>query len=273
MASADQPAPPANTQPPLSDALAQAAIAFVRPGMTVGLGTGRAAARFVRALADAASRQQTSFTCVSTSEATTTLAASLGLRVVALADVRSIDVLVDGADEVDPQCRMIKGGGGAMTRERIVAHVASRCVYIVDEAKLSQRLGAKRLLPVEVVPLAAASVERALGGLGLRAAGAEHGAAGQSKAIRRKAASGGDASDSGAPFVTDNHGWVLDVELDVRSVGELEELDASVKRLPGVIDHGLFLKECHTLLIEDASGGVRTLMPLTGDRSKSAARS
>ncbi len=263
MGAADQPNQNAGVSSPSTDALAQAALAFVRPGMTVGLGTGRAAARFVRALGAFASRERAELTCVSTSEATTTLAMSLGLRVVPLAEVAAIDVLVDGADEVDPNCRMIKGGGGAMTRERIVAHAAKRCVYLIDDAKLSPRLGTKRLLPIEVLPLAAANVERTLREFGLVHASAVP------NAVRLAASNGGAPA---TPLVTDNQAWVLDVALDVQKDAELSGLDITIKRLPGVIDHGLFLIECDTLIVEDSSGGVRTITPPTRDRSRMTPR-
>jgi ribose 5-phosphate isomerase A len=237
-------------QPIAPDLLALAALEHARPGMTIGLGTGRAAARFVRALAAKAARDSWSLTCVSTSDATTTLATSLGLRVVPPGEVDAIHLLVDGADEVDPELRMIKGGGAAMTRERIVASAAitsrGRCVYIVDDSKLSSRLGEKRRVPVEVLPLAAVHAERALISLGLTRA------ADRPDSVRRT------TGESAVPIVTDNHAWVLDMGLPATIPGPLDALAAAIKAIPGVIDHGLFLTECHTLLIEDSSGRVTT---------------
>jgi ribose 5-phosphate isomerase A len=215
------------------DALAQAAIAPIRSGMVVGLGTGRAAARCVRALGDRARAERLDITCVVTSKATEALARELGLRVVSLNSVDHVDYLFDGADEVDPQLRMIKGGGGAMTRERIVAHacIASggRTTFVIDDTKLVPRLGHARLLPVEVLPDARELVSRELRRMGL-------------------------TSTQRAAITTDNGGEVLDATLPAGS--DLESLAAQLKALPGMIDHGLFLIECHRLLVEDAGGHV-----------------
>jgi ribose 5-phosphate isomerase A len=200
--------------------------------MVVGLGTGRAAARGVRALAARADLDRTAITCVSTSEATTALAAQLGLRVVALPVVSRVDHLFDGADEVSPDGLMIKGGGGAMTRERIVAALCGasggRCVYMIDAGKLSRRLGERAKLPIEVVPMAAAQVGRALRARGLESD------------VRRV--------PGGAEFITDNAGLVLDATLPTGC--DVHELAAWLKAMAGVIDHGLFLSECDELLVE-----------------------
>lgn len=219
------------------DALADAAVAGVRAGMVVGLGTGRAAARGVRALARRGDLDPSGMTCVSTSEATTALATQLGLRVVALSAVERVDFLFDGADEVSPDGLMIKGGGGAMTRERIVAALCrasgGRCVYMIDAGKLSPRLGERARLPVEVVPMAAAQVGRALSMRGLRSD------------VRR--------GPSGAEFVTDNAGLVLDAHIP--EACNVHELAAWLKAMAGVIDHGLFLNECDELLVEHPPTG------------------
>lgn len=222
------------------DALAAAAIEPITSGMVVGLGTGRAAARAVRALGERAARERLSLTCVSTSRATSALAESLGLRVTGLNDVERVDYLFDGADEVDDGLSMIKGGGAAMTRERIVARACldsgGACVYLIDETKLSPRLGAKRAVPVEVLPMARQSVLRALGRRGL------------SCVLR--------TGEGGAPAITDNGGEVLDATLpEALSVAHaLPDLAAEIKALPGVVDHGLFLTECRAMLIERAFG-------------------
>lgn len=222
------------------DALAAAAIEPITSGMVVGLGTGRAAARAVRALGERAARERLTLTCVSTSRATAELAASLGLRVVDLNEVERIDYLFDGADEVDDGLRMIKGGGAAMTRERIVARVCldsgGTCVYLVDGSKLSARLGARRAVPVEVLPLARWSVRRTLEALGI------------ASTLR--------TGESGQPILTDNGGEVLDAALPSARAGPgaLDGLASSIKALPGVVDHGLFLTECRVLLVEHHGG-------------------
>lgn len=234
---------------PLADSLALAVVSHIRSGMTVGLGTGRAAARGVRTLAAMATRDHLTLTCVSTSIATAALAASLGLRVVDLNNVDRIDILFDGADEVDPHLHMIKGGGGAMTRERIVAHAClasgGQCLYMIDHAKRSPRLGQNRLLPVEVLPLAHHAALRALIKLGLIDPPVG--------ALRR--------STDGKPILTDNAHLVLDLTLPaalVDTAAATATLAKAIKSLPGVLDHGLFVDECSTLFVEDASGIVST---------------
>jgi ribose 5-phosphate isomerase A len=231
---------------PTTDPLAQAAIEPIEPGMIVGLGTGRAASRAVQALALRVATTGLRVTCVATSRATEALATSLGLRLIDPASVASIDYLFDGADEVDPQLRMIKGGGGAMTRERIIARMApadaARRVYLIDAGKRTPVLGARAKLPIEVLPLARSIAARELEGLDLEGA------------YRLLPAQPG----ASAEFVTDNGALVLDAALPAalvtRAPGALAELDARIRAVPGVIDHGLFLAECGTLLVEEAQG-------------------
>ena len=223
----------------MDDALARAAIEPIQSGTVVGLGTGRAAARGIRALAARREAETLRLTCVATSEASAALAASLGLRVVALDAVDRVDYLFDGADEIDPQGRMIKGGGGAMTRERLVAAAAmasgGRRVFIADRSKLVDRLGATRRLPVEVLAVAVELVRRELASVGLRDAVLRVDAAGQ-------------------PVITDNGGRLLDVRLEEALT--LEELAARLDAMPGVVDHGLFLREAEEIVIEDGLGGL-----------------
>ena len=118
------------------DQLAEAAVAEVRDRMTVGLGTGRAAARAIEALANRMSTGRLDVLCVATSRASEELARRLGLRLLAMEAIERVDVLLDGADEVDGSLRMIKGRGGAMTRERIVARAAARRLYLVQSVKM-----------------------------------------------------------------------------------------------------------------------------------------
>jgi len=231
----------------MSDALAAAAVAGVRTGMVVGLGTGRAASRGVRALAERVRGERLSVTCVSTSRATDDLAAELGLTVVDLNTVDRVDLLFDGADEVDPSLYMIKGGGGAMTRERIVAHAAGRRVYMVDSGKLTPRLGTRFRVPVEVLPMARRLVERELDEQ-MELEGS----------WRQRPMTGSAATTD---FVTDNGNLIIDVTLPAPLASRREELfglDADLKQLPGVVDHGLFLMECQTLVVEWPDGRVET---------------
>lgn len=225
---------------PKHDPLAELAVAPITAGMVVGLGTGRAASRGVRALAERVRREGLRVRGVATSRATEELGRSLGLEVIELGAASRVDYLFDGADEVDPELAMIKGGGGAMTRERLVAHVcrasSGRCVYLIDASKLSPRLGSARMLPVEVLPMSAGYVRSTLEQMGMP---------GQ---IR-----GGDT-----PAVTDNGGWIIDVHLPAHGAERprLGQIADRIKGLSGVIDHGLFLIEADELLIEHPDGSV-----------------
>ncbi|TVQ63414.1 MAG: ribose-5-phosphate isomerase RpiA [Phycisphaerales bacterium] len=217
-----------------TDTLASMAVAPIGAGMMVGLGTGRAASRAIRALAARAAAEGLSVRCVATSDASAVLARSLGLHVVDFAGVERVDYIFDGADEVDEALRMLKGRGGAMTREKIVARAASRRVYLIDESKLVRRLGEKFPLPVEVLPFAMGAVQAALGRTGLRAA------------VREE--------EGGGAYVTDNGCAVLDVALGEGM--EPEGVDALLNDTPGVIGHGLFLDEADEVLIENSAGSV-----------------
>lgn len=219
------------------DALADRAVAGVRSGMLVGLGTGRAAVRGVHALARRVQAEKLTITCVATSKATHELGLQLGLKVVDFGGVERVDFLFDGADEVDPKLRMLKGGGGAMTRERIVAASAAVRVNIIDEPKLVARLGSKMPLPIEVIPLALTSLRVRLRAMGLEGP------------VRASKSGSGD-------YLTDNGNLIIDAAIPARwSEGDaIEELAARLDRETGVVDHGLFIAEAQTVLIEGAKG-------------------
>jgi ribose 5-phosphate isomerase A len=214
-----------------ADALAEAAIAEIESGMIVGLGTGRTASRAISALADRVRSDGLDVQCVPTSHVTETLARALGLKMVDFAMIERVDYLFDGADEVDPSLRMLKGAGGAMIRERIVAHAAERRVYIVDESKIVDRLGQRTTLAVGVMAFGLASVRTRLRDLGL------HGV------VRRTL--------DGHLFLTDNGCLILDVTLEDRDV---EELADALDRIAGVIDHGMFLSEADEVIVQTSRG-------------------
>lgn len=220
-----------------ADALAAATVAPIESGMVVGLGTGRAAARAIRALGERARTQGLKVTCAATSIASAELAASLGLRVVPASEAPPIDYLFDGADEADPRFRMIKGAGGAMTRERILARAARRCVYILQTAKCSEVLGTRAALPIEVLAFGLSATQRALARLGAEGP------------LRQK---------DGALYLTDNGHPVIDAVYP-RGTDPAELADA-LDRTAGIIDHGLFISEAHEFLIEDQTGAVRRLV-------------
>ena len=199
--------------------------------MRVGLGSGRAAEAFVRALA---AERGLEVLGIPTSRATAALATSLGL---AVSDrlVDPIDITVDGADEVDPRLDLIKGYGGALLRERIVAAASRRQVILVTPEKLVPRLGTRGRLPVEIVPFAESLCERRLRALG----GDPH---------RRETA--------GAPFVTDNGNWILDCGIAAQD--DAAALDRDIRRIPGVVDTGFFLGTAEQVLVAEAEA-VRVL--------------
>ncbi|MCA9293530.1 MAG: ribose 5-phosphate isomerase A [Phycisphaerales bacterium] len=220
-----------------SDALAHEAVAPIRSGMVVGLGTGRAAARGIKALAGRVEQEQLDVRCVATSRASHELAVALGLQLKDLGDVGRLDYLFDGADEFDDGLRMLKGGGGAMTQERIAARASGRCVYMVQAEKRVSRLGERCKLGVEVLPTARASAMAVLSRHGLHAQ------------VRQQ--------ESGAEFITDNGNIVLDAPLPAI---ELEPLAHCLDATPGVVGHGLFLGEADVILIEDGQGHVDRLV-------------
>jgi ribose 5-phosphate isomerase A len=216
------------------DALAVIAVKEIRAGMMVGMGTGRAAPRAIHALAHRVATEKLDVQCVATSRASDELGRALGLHVRSMNEVETIDYLFDGADEVDASLRMIKGGGGALTREKIVAHASAQRVYLVQTAKLVAHLGVKFPLPIEVMDFGLAAARRQLHALGVDGS------------LRHDA--------GGALYETDNGNRIIDAPLSPDT--NLATLAAALDSIPGVIDHGLFLTEADILLSEDETGSV-----------------
>jgi ribose 5-phosphate isomerase A len=214
------------TQDELKKAVATAAVEFVVPGQVLGVGTGSTVDFFIDALA--AARVPVS-AAVSSSERSTRRLRDCGIRVVDLNEVEEIAVYVDGADEIDAGFSMIKGGGGALTREKIVAAVARKFVCIADGSKLVERLG-RFPLPVEVIPMASAYVMRELTKL-----------------------DGRPQLRSG--FVTDNGNVILDVH-GLR-IDEPVALEALIERIVGVVSCGLFAARGADVLLLGTAEGVR----------------
>ena len=212
---------------------AEHALRFVEDGHVVGLGTGHAATAFVRVLAERV-RAGLRVAGVPTSEATARLARELGIPLVSLAERPVVDVALDGADEVDPGLDLVKGWGGALLREKIVADAARRFVVLVGPEKLVSTLGSRGKLPVEVVPFGAAVCGARLERLGLR------------PALR-----GGDAT----PFVTDSGNWIYDCAVD--PIADAGWLDAALRAIPGVVATGLFLGMADVVVI-DSDGRIET---------------
>jgi ribose 5-phosphate isomerase A len=223
-------------QDDLKRAVAAAAIAHVPAGTIVGVGSGSTANFFIAELGKVRARVAGA---VASSEATAQRLRAAGIEVLDLNGVDDIPVYVDGADEITRQLSMIKGGGGALTREKIVAAVARKFVCIADQSKLVDMLGSFPL-PVEVVPLARSFVARELSKLG------------------------------GAPewrqgFVTDNGNVILDVRgLAITAPAELE---TQLNQLPGVVTNGLFARRGADVLLLGTDDGVRTIARAEGWRA------
>jgi len=212
------------TDDPLAT-LATHALGFVRDGDVVGLGSGRAASAFVRALA-ARVRDGLRVRGVPTSEETARMARELGIDLVGLE--AEIALTVDGADEVDGKLNLIKGYGGALVRERIVAAASLRQVILITSDKLVDVLGGRGPLPVEVMPFAAPFCRRRLEDLELK------------PTLRMQ---------EERPFVTDNFNVIFDC-----AVGPIEDpagLEQAIRRIPGVIDTGLFLGTAERIIVAD----------------------
>lgn len=201
---------------------------FLLGATVVGLGTGRAATEFVRSLGERV-RGGLDIRGVPTSETTAALATELGIPLATLEEVRgAIDVTFDGADEVDPKLDLIKGYGGALVREKIVAAASQRLVILVGAEKLVPALGARGRLPVEVIPFATPLCSRRLEEWGLP---------------------GKLRSADGRPYVTDNGNYILDCA--VRSIGDPGELDTRIRSIPGVVGTGLFAGMADVVLVQD----------------------
>lgn len=223
-----------------ADALAIAALAPVKSGMIVGLGTGRTANRATRLLSQRLREEKLDIDCVCSSLATEALARELDMPIVPFNDIEYIDYTFDGADEVDHDLRMLKGHHGAITRQRLVAAVSRRCVYLANEEKLVDHLGKKALLAVTIIPFGISSTRNRLRDMGL------------SGVLRRTL--------DGEVFVTDGGGVLFDMRLPEQC--NVEELAIALDHVPGVVDHGLFLDEADEVLIECAKGTeIKRLFP------------
>lgn len=217
-------------------ALAAEALRHVANGQIVGLGTGQAASAFVRALGQRVAAGL-DVRGLPTSEATATLARGLGIKLLTPNDVEAIDLAVDGADEVDPRGNLIKGYGGALLREKVVAQLARRFMILVGGEKLVPVLGSRGRLPVEVVPFAAAPCRRRIEALGY-------------PAELRMAA--------GTAVVTDNGNRLLDCR--VGPIADAAALDATLRAITGVVGTGLFVGMNPSVLVWDG-GHCRALRP------------
>ena len=217
------------TQDELKTLVGQAAVQYVPAGAIVGVGTGSTVNKFIDALAAIKDRIRGA---VSSSVASTERLKALGIPVLEASEVESLPVYIDGADEVDPRGNMIKGGGAALAREKIVADLAERFICIADESKLVEVMG-RFPLPVEVIPMAAVQVAR-----------------------RLKAQYGGDATLR-AGCVTDNGCHILDVR--GLKITDPAAMEADISQWPGVVTVGIFARNKASVCLLGTSEGVRTL--------------
>lgn len=215
---------------------AHAAIQHVTSGMRLGLGTGSTAAHFVNALG-ARVKEGLDVVCVPTSTATFKQAQSLNIKLATLNEYPELDLTVDGTDEIDADMTLIKGGGGALLREKIVAFASKRVLIISDESKDVKTLGAFPL-PVEIVPFGLEATKRAI------AQAIEQAGCNGSIALRQNAEK--------SIFISDNGNYIFDLAL--QSIPDSEKIAYALSQIPGVVEHGLFMKLATGAIIATQKG-------------------
>ena len=218
---------------------AQAAMAEVRSGMRIGLGTGSTAKHFVDLLGAEVARGFECL-CVPTSEATAAQARGLGIVLTTLDEIDGLDVTIDGADEIDRDFQLIKGGGGALLREKIVAAASGRMVVIADQSKLVEPLG-RFPLPIEVNPFGLAATDKAIEGV-MADFDAEGG-----KALRQKA--------DGKTYITDGGHYIIDASFG--RISNAKALSQALLEIPGVVQHGLFIDLCSEAYLATPEGTIK----------------
>ena len=212
---------------------AEYAVRYVESGMTVGLGTGSTAIFAIRQIgAMLQSGKLKNIVGFATSRASWSAAVELKIPMLPDDLPKNIDVTIDGADEVDPQLNLVKGGGGALLREKLVAQATAREVIVVDESKLSQRLGTLHVLPIEVLPFGWRSQARFLESLG-------------AKYVVRQAADGKE-------YRTDQGNLILDC--DFGPIADAAKLALQLESRAGIVEHGLFLNLTHSVIVSSVNG-------------------
>jgi ribose 5-phosphate isomerase A len=212
--------------PAALDRVALAALSRVADGMTLGLGTGRAAEAFIQRLGERV-RRGMRVRGVPTSKRSEELAQRVQIECVTLDAIDGIDIAFDGADEVAPDLALTKGLGGALLRERVVAYEAEKLVILVTPEKIVPKLGTRTAIPIEVVPFAVPTASKHLRALG------------GNPQVRKK--------PDGFPFVTDNMNWIVDTQFP--PIDDPAKLHDEARRIPGIVDTGLFVQMADVVLV------------------------
>tara|TARA_B110000438_G_scaffold185567_1_gene177213 strand:+ start:856 stop:1536 length:681 start_codon:yes stop_codon:yes gene_type:complete len=210
---------------------------YIETGMVVGLGTGSTAEFAIRAIGERVAAGL-EVKAIPTSEASAQLAGELGITLTTLEDDPAVDLTIDGADEVDPDLDLIKGLGGALLREKIVAFATARQVIIIDPSKLVKKLGTQARLPIEVVPFSWSLVCNRLSERGIE------------PTLRMQQAE--------QPFVTDNGNYIIDGRFP-EGIDDAQATDIWLNTLPGVVENGLFVAMTHLVVIGEADGTSRVI--------------
>ncbi len=208
---------------------------YVKDGMAVGLGTGSTARFMIERIGELVA-EGWDLTCTATSFQSEELARSLNIRIVELDEIGTLDVTIDGADEVDPNMQLIKGLGGALLREKIVAAATEREIIIADESKLVEKLGTKAPLPVEVLRFGHKHTKFALEQQGCKAE------------LRTR---------DGEPIVTDGGNYIYDCKFE--AIEKPFFLESRIDVIPGVVENGLFLNTAYDVLISKPDGGIESM--------------
>ncbi len=217
----------------MKQAVGKKAASLVQDGMVVGLGTGSTASKFVIELAKRVQEEKLRITCVASSVQTEELAKKMHLPCTPIDRVRTIDITCDGADQVDAQKRLIKGAGGALLREKIIAHASSELVILVDETKCVHSLG-HMALPVEIAAFGHLFTCTALQNMGF-------------EVLLRK--------NKEKPYITDNGNYIVDIQL-ASICKNPEQMDRAIRSIPGVVETGFFFNLAKKVLIGKKDGSI-----------------
>ncbi|MGH7884142.1 MAG: ribose 5-phosphate isomerase A [Thermodesulfobacteriota bacterium] len=218
------------------------AVDFVKSGMIIGLGSGSTAELAIREIAKRVKNGKlSSIICIPSSTKTHSFAENLGLNIINFREIGEIDITIDGADEVDPELNLIKGGGGALLKEKVLAQNSKRNIIVIHESKLSKRLGEKWSVPIEVLPFALETETKFLKNLGAEIS------------LR--------IDENDTPFITDQNNFILDA--DFGAIEDLYELSSEFEGRAGIIEHGLFIDIADDVIVGCSDG----IKHLTGGKS------